>query len=50
MKRGDLIRHHYADGEIGVIIEDDIGVDLLILWSDGHLEWCDAAMLEVICR
>jgi len=59
MKLGDMIRHYDADCGNGIIIEDprpgrmeELGYataeDILILWSDGAIEWCDPQVLDVI--
>jgi len=52
MKSGDLIRHYDAACGTGIVVgnlgRDLINGDILILWSDGQLEWCDPEMLELV--
>ena len=56
MRLGDLIRHYDADCGIGIIIETpphpveeyQDPPDILILWGDGELGWCDPLTLELV--
>ncbi len=57
MKLGDMIQHFDADCGTGIIVEIpyDLPVrewqdppDILVLWSDGTLEYCDPLILEMV--
>jgi hypothetical protein len=56
MKVGNLIRHYDANCGIGIVVESaPFGVeeyqeppDILILWEDGELEYCDPLILELV--
>jgi hypothetical protein len=55
MRIGDLIRHYDADCGTGIIVETPTTPveewqdppDILILWDDGGLEYCDPLVLEL---
>jgi|TARA_Y100000310_G_C20558072_1_gene751577 hypothetical protein len=56
MKLGDMIRHYDADCGTGLIVETpEFPVeeyqdppDVLVLWEDGELEYCDPLVLELV--
>ncbi len=55
MKIGDMIRHYDVDCGTGLIVETPkfpVGEyqdppDVLVLWEDGELEYCDPLVLEL---
>ena len=56
MRLGDMIRHYDADCGTGLIVETpphpveeyQEPPDVLVLWNDGELEYCDPLVLDVI--
>jgi hypothetical protein len=56
MKLGDLIRHYDADCGAGIIVEMPPRIaeegrnppDVVVLWNDGEIEYCDPLILELV--